>query len=1065
MTLKRPHDVPGPGIVPYQYQVQINGTPTPTQLNNLVKLNTVVHSYSPQESKAQLTLWDPGSVVTPSQLPSYAMPIPKIADEVVISVQWDMNDTNRIVFRGKIDTLSDSISPDGKQYDCSVMMDSQRLNEQHVTMACNLLNDPISNPAPTFDVATGDRVIARRLTIYEIVERIMGFPDAWGTSPYFTFSDIDWGDLATHPSCGKFIPTNIVFTDAPKADAIRDTLKKAGSYDLHYDPAYGSRGRFRVVHLDLAANRCGRLWNLTYPPSAGSTSDGIGIDYASQLDIKADGTEWSSKQSANVSRVTSSPIRFYTGNQIIPEMIENTFTEDPDTHVRTAVPEVDRLRAVESDTVEMQKARAVNPDNVFYRFQDPNSLFEDTRKFQEYPVGIPLFPDWNIFEDFLPEMISVVGVSPASNLPTGVTVDDYKWQTAYEPMTRGHQRAAGLRRPSSLDNLQVYQAWHVEQECPACLGSGLVANIYTADSPNVVLRPWGHDSRRKTPVVTNYIWNPNRFGEPNPSNSNYGLSPWVSSTAQPYPIPWANTCPACRGVGWKPEYKVRNIQPDLVAGSTQANVALAGTDKSEVEIDPEYTAAGPESWGQSQARLIRRLGPQVQLEGYFGNYRLPVAPQKDVDWDTLGKLPTADQRFKFPHPLEGYIQPLATIAGVSGQNASLIPMDWHKTVTVPYTTVLFGEDIDAQIDNQMGRVIFPSPVFIAAEVRSSTIRRLYQKGAMAIEMSHSIKGMPETSAIQAGNPSRDVNGQPLGFWRPARAWLQAFYIKKGWYVRPSHSFKTFAYRNADGVNNTYMAKCMVVDGRWCVEVVKANPASWGDTPVEFGNKDRVVTTSFTDNESIVETTEADFYRMLIPPEAEMTPEELEDHKREIDCDFPRARLLRWERPTSGEVLYEVEMAETTDASEMVQQAMRRPRLYSWRLRDDRSKLMAMAVRRLESANDLLVSGFLKIRGRTIPTDEGLGYIQYPGRGRAAVVKVVHNFSNGFSTDIELTRPEARHGEMPPDDKLTLSDLRKDHNTWLATENRRRMEGDPYMDNLGAGQPSSRFSRIYNPTNR
>lgn len=160
---------------------------------------------------------------------------------------------------------------------------------------------------------------------------------------------------------------------------------------------------------------------------------------------------------------------------------------------------------------------------------------------------------------------------------------------------------------------------------------------------------------------------------------------------------------------------------------------------------------------------------------------------------------------------------------------------------------------------------------------------------------------------------------------------------------------------------------------------------------------------------------------MIPPRADMTPSQLEQAKRDAGCAFPRARLFRWDAPSPGEKMYELEGI--SDA--IADNALQRPRFYSWRLKDDRSKLMSVAVRRLEEANNLHVSGVLQIKGKSHQFHGGLGWVDYPDQARASVSRVTHDFTNGWVINLELTREVARYGETPPVDKANLVDLQNE----------------------------------------
>jgi len=1013
MGLKPSTSIDGHGIHAFDYRVQINGEPGYTSDTNLVRLQHLTIGYDLNDNVAFFQMWDRDSVRLRSGAvpPQYSLPQPAISDQVEIAVRQTPQADWQVVFRGLIDAVTETKSATGMAYNCRAVMDCTRLNETHITLTANLFNDPV-NPQPVFDPESGVLMEAKLKTIYELVEQIMLFKDAWNSTEYFSFQDIFWNGLDASEACGLFVPSDVQFVDTPKGLAIAELLAKAGSYRLHYDPAYGSHGRFVVVKLDLACGYCGDLWDLTYPDVSQAALTGAGDLYAHEADIEEDRTEWTSRSSANVCRITSGPIRFYTGQSIVPEMIENAVDG-----AGSPVADGSRFRAVENDSIADQKARARNAEGAYYRFQHPLKLFEDARTYQQYPVGMPLFPDWNVHEDYLPDVVMLLDVSPQENIPAGKTGADYLYQSEYQPMTRGQQYAMGIQRLGAADNLHSYQAWKTDGACSACNGSGYVAEVYSGGSntPTVTWTSCGPDNRFQKLSVTNYLFDPQDFGDPDAYDGM--LTPWLASVSQPYPIPWKNLCPVCRGVGLKPQYKIRNLQDRLVSG--RANARSMQEAAQEIPLDASYTQVEAETWAQTQNRLTINLSAYVQYEeAILTPHRLPPVAHVNDTWDALGSLAEANRYFDFPHPLTGWTKNLITVAGIAADSprAKLIDPAWDDQVRVPFTTIMTGQEMPASLDPAMGRVIFNQPVFIPAEMKWQTLRMEVTSAKVAYVLDSD--GLVQDQGTQAGNITSNHWGVPLGYWRPAKAWLQAFYIRDNWYEYPEHEPVQFTYTDADGQQNQYVAKAAIVDGCWSVEVAKINPAQWGDQEIEFGNHDRLVQVTLHDASAVIETTEDDLERMLIPPTAGMTPEALEAAKRQAGCDFPRARLFKWEQPSPGEVLYEMEGIAPVFASN----ALARPRLYSWRLRDDRSKLMAMAVRKLEQANDLQVRGSLLIRGRVNDLAGGLGYVDYPDKARAAVVKVTYSFNRGFATTLELTRIEARPGEMPPDDKLRLTDL-------------------------------------------
>lgn len=1060
MTVRESQNIIDSGIVPFAVLVRMfrNGDELGLgpSAGVLAEIQRVVRSYEPSQNEATLMMWDPNSVdqttVTPQTIES--MPIPQQGDEFLITCQ-DSTDMltltaggtpNPVIFRGIITSISEQNTDSGLRYVVTCKSMENRLNEKKVTLQFNTFNDPI-HPSPVFDPNSGTQVQSRTIlrTVADIIKSIMAFQDAWGTPDYLAYTDIIWPlangtSMETDIRCGAFVPRSVSYVNTGKIDAIQQVLDRAGNFKIYYDPSTTDTGKLRIVELNKACNRCGPLWDLSFP--IGSSDSGQGEGYATELDVISDATVWNTDESCNVLRITSSQIRFYTGQYIIPETIENGQKDDPNHPGHSvAATDVDRFVAVEQDSIANQKARAVNQDGVNYRFQHPiEQVFSDPRKIQQYPVGLPLFPDWNPHEDFLPETKLLVGVMPVENqtaLPNNLTPDSYKWEYEFLRYTQGQSNAMGVARLGRSDNLRVYQAWYVKDKCPACHGSGNVAKVYTNDTNTPVItwvpmgapvsitgQAGGTQKQIMKPVASNYIMSPLNFGDPNYDPVAAGLRPWAPSGDNLYPIPSRNLCPYCRGVGWKPDHKLRNFESSLVEART---VTTTATDHvNEVPIDAEFTQTEAETWEQTQNRLIIPIGAYVQLEdAIITQNRLPVAPTTNgnLPWQQLAGV----EAFSFPHPLNGYRFKLCSKIGIQDNDptGNLVPADWNALGM--FTTIRFAQRISQSptVDLNMGRVVFGMPVFIPAEMnwaRPATSDSQYQY-RIILDANGLTRQIPQL---------RRANGIiPVGYWRPARAWLQGFYTKDRFYSRPKEGedgFQPvqFQFTNADGETKNFQAKAMVVDGCWVCEITRFNPTSWGIQPSNPTDQvelitNRVIQMAIDDDEAKIETTEDDLKVCMIPPRADMTPNDLETYKRNAGCAFPRARVFRWDTPSAGEGLYEMEGIDPAVA----QNAFARPRLYSWRLRDDRSKLMNIGCRKLDEANNIRVTGSLIVKGRSVVLNTGLGYVNYPNKGPTAAMRVVYNFSNGFKIEIEVSKQVARFGEIPYDNKVSITDLKNE----------------------------------------
>jgi hypothetical protein len=234
----------------------------------------------------------------------------------------------------------------------------------------------------------------------------------------------------------------------------------------------------------------------------------------------------------------------------------------------------------------------------------------------------------------------------------------------------------------------------------------------------------------------------------------------------------------------------------------------------------------------------------------------------------------------------------------------------------------------------------------------------------------------------------------------------------------------------------FEARSCILDGRYAVEVRKKIPdpnapaPEQGQPPAPGLAPVRVICHSIEDDSFRVEVFENDFWNLTTPPNVDLSADDWANARLNqsytldgtsattqpplgiTPCQFVNGRILRWMGTTPGEAI--VEMAGYTDADHYG--SVLRPKVLTWQLRDDRSRIMGLAMRTLGLLNNVQVTGELVVIGATQDTTTGLGWVNYPNKGLAAVKKLTYNFGSGFQTELELFREEARVGEMPVPDK-------------------------------------------------
>ena len=1056
----------GHGIKPSGYRIEFAYAKDETQFadprnaqwqEHLAVVQSITVSYGADAGVAQFFVWDPKAIDKNAiEKPEQWLVQPKNGDAVRIWVDDGSGET--LAFKGTIRSVHDRRTTSGVIWTCEAISEISRLNEVHFTGDFNFRNDPV-RPQPVFD-ADGT-VHATTYTVKQIVEMILNFPDPWGGGggagggSYFTAASFDWNGLDELERCGRFKPVNISYENQPKGQCIEDVLKKAGNFTFVYNPA---NDKIKIIELNRQCSSCGSQWPIKFA-NLDDDAKGAVVVYAPQYHVEEDNTEWTTRSTYNTVRIVTGKIRFYSGHFIIPETVTGGIDKEgvyvPDYHI------VDDGH----DTADEQKRRARNPDGANYRFVFPVNLgVRDARKLKRHFVGLPLYPNWNIFEDWYPAVIEIDDVLDPDPKPDGYDAQNYKGKAEYQPHCIGDHIAAGNKILGYHDHLHVYQAWAIKGVCKACHGWGLVKKVYQGDAnePELKLVAKGPDGQKRYMVeVSNYIFNPSDFG--NPAADISKLEPFYGANGAPpsaddsalfgtegYPLPWKNTCPVCRGVGYQPAYKIRSIDQELFRG--RSTTATISPDATTLPADPDQTQSGPERWEEANNRLALELGPLIQVEVPINTSKvwLPKfvhrnkpytrAMMPDADHanqqievpgspaDCLDKLPDGsnnqpdERKCKFPHPLK-YVHnhknligtPGVTVAvndpPANGRRDKIVPHDW--TCLVPFTTI--QPSLPCDIDYQTGRVIFRQPLFIPCRKPYLTTQRTSDGKKIRVDRN----GLLMTQAPGRGFYTADETGMPTGYWRPARVWMQFTYSRdrfyhqglKGPFANNEIETITLEYTSPDNVKGQYAARAMMIDGCYCLEVRKVNPEN-NTSNVEMSANNRPVQKAYTESESRIEVTEQDFWKLPVAPLHDLAQQAWDEARLDANYDHVMGKAQTWQGTTPGELLVE---SMGWSAADHYGSAMRiKP--HSWHLRDDRPRLLGLAVRRLDSGNDIQVTGSLTLAGLFHDIGGGLGWVNYPDKGKVVVKKVVYNFANGATAELELAREETRIGELPPDDK-------------------------------------------------
>lgn len=1042
MTLQTPQTIEH-GIKPYGYRVQISESndpfvsrQNPIWRDRLANLTSVDISYGVTGTYARFEMWDESIISDEAQRSE--LRIPDNGDRVRVFV--DEGNGEFICFTGIINAINEAVVDSGKKYSIEAMSDIERLSEVNITATFNLDSDPM-NPNPYFD-RFGSIVENRLFSVSEIIRQIMEFGDAWQTDEFFSYDDIEWNGLENSDRCGRFVPGEVSFQDRDKGSAIQETLSRAGNYKLYFNP---ETTKIEIVEINLECNNCGPFWDLKWTDP--TVDDLLPDEYSYDHLVTSDRTEWSTKSTTNTVRVTGSEVEFYSGHNIFADMV----LRDGNTDIAA------NLASNENVTEEQITRNSVNLEGVNYRFFNQTTSSQDNENslpVKQYAFGAPLYPSWNIHEDFLPSFFKIEAV----NFIDGAQFNPNTYLGKYEFDTycAGDAAYHNTLPLSQIDKLKTYEMWHSDGDCPACLGSGLVAEVYSGglNEPVLELVPVD-DAAPNGPQllrVSNYIMNPRDFGGRDAQGNRLpfdGLSPYVDDP-DTYPLPHKNMCPYCKGVGRNPLWKIRNIEPVLFRAPVNG-VRNANNTVKTYTANPSQTKTGPETWDESQSRANRSEAINVQIEEDISTDTfLPARQHSDRDFVSLKNatdIPDSERVHRFPHQLI-YQQNFRKF----GNNIPIVPTDW--VCRVPFTTIVSNSDISPySVDLDLGNVIFNEPQAINCvkkfSDKANSKNKTYNVGPdRAISFADKNGG---------GMFTNDA-GKPTGFWRSSKAWSTYYYKRLYWNnqlsQRPDGTVirtQEIPFETPEGDTELYICRAMIIDGRYAVEVRKRNPTELND----FTTAGRVIQETISDESFKFQTSYNDLFVEPVPPQIHMsegredaivediqlqgyepnvatemfdsmTKEEQDSYgmylyKRDVlKLEFPQGQVFRWERPSVLE-----ENLRTENRSDSSAEDIFRPRRITWFHKDHRCKMITRAINELESNNQLQVSGSVTAVGLAQSTPGGIGWTQYRDRARASISRISYRFgSGGLMTDIELTREEARYGELPPTEQERIIEIER-----------------------------------------
>jgi hypothetical protein len=952
--------------------------------------------------------------------------VPCLGEEVLVkstsvtdkATGWDDEDME-IMFKGIITSRTRQRGANGIVYSIEAQDMKKRLQDEVIKKSYNEVIDNINRP--NFD-SQGELLILERMTVGEILrdiiytasDQLFSFPTydpliywTWDNYTEFNLLGDDFFDFSQVGDLANYIPDSLDFDNETLLEAIYRTVSAAGTYRMIYDPV---TDHLVFTKISVHAEEAGPERHLFYAtadktlPNDDYTYDDVSSSSyrnstTGKVNVISDNSAVSNSEMATVFRPYGGEIDWYSGHYHI----------DPSGREFAMVPNDDSV----------YNLNHYNWDGYKYNFPF-NSLKHIHPSGQYVIVGMPLYPQWNPLKGYSAARIILDDVYELWD-DTFTGAINGSIEAARSSYFAGEEEVHGFTvndalfsESSTLFKLQdgefynsphglVYEAWFPwSGECAYCDGYGAVDSV----------APWG------TNIETYFGDSRDSAGVANrPALVTFDYAFVVDGddvVPTIHPSPHKNICPACKGVGREPRFKVTNI-----------NSGLVDISPSEAKVEDSIVGDGaPVTWEDMVKEFSYSYGPQIQIEKTF--IHTSAGPTK---------MPQAELP---EHPLAG----LMSESHISATEEELTIFAADKQIKTLYPTQISIGDQPTQIDHVRGNVIFDSRYAIQCE---KDIKMIQRKGLDAL-LPKKLIDHGYATAYQDPKELSSLPGSELSYWRPARAWITCTF-KRGSYtndfpeqVASDFDSNTRVGRNPDVIDKDsaiypsgvytsgleYKTKSSIFDNRPFYEIYNEDvlggtctvrPIVRGQTIDEYG------WTIFPDDEMNLPVPSGVNYSWLA---ANSVLQEFKDR----EYFFPTGAIHVMETLKNQEITDDFALEDVGNTAF--------PKKIEWVLRDDRPLLIKHAIRELEKQNDITISGNVVVRGANYDLAQGMGFVEFTDGARANIVKMTHNFTGtAYNTTLELKTEEFRIGEKTEEEKDTIHKLKTQTISYITKEQREK----------------------------
>ena len=947
-----------------------SGTVLPAELHNVIQTSDAT------PGECFFTLEDPVTAQMPNNGPD-PMVVPEIGDEIaIVAHSVDVNDI-KCIFKGFVIDVAHNKNESGNVYSVKCTDMKARMTDTIVTKSYNEIYQIASRPNFTEKDREQTPFEAKAWTVEQIIDdlidtankHVIDISERFQPLAFFEAHDIDYtetDDLKT------FVPSALHFENITLLEALYRTITSAGAYRLVYDP---ETDKLIATKLSTKASHAGPYRTLRFAQADKHSPNEEYIDDG--INVISDNSSKRTSDLATIFRAATSKIEWYTGHYYIAEGHYDYEMDRPNNESRYYLP-------------------LHNWDG--YKYHPPLYTLSDFVEGGESDervyaiVGCPLYPQWDPlkgYQAFEVKMNNVINLENGEKLKTEkgkivpITDDSYRStlysgtmeREGYTQLDKTFPSGKAFEQLVGTDDLSValgftYEAWFPwPGACAYCEGTGAVSSVPYSWKENA--EEWFGFSRD----------NAGRPDKPMMSPFDYGFNEYGSPTR--HPVPWENTCPACRGAGREPRFKITNIINSFMD---------VPPDKTKI-ADSASKPVTQMTWDQMVQDLDNAFGPKVQME------KATEIVACDVHSDS--NMPQ--------HSLAG-------VSSLTGPSVDLFPVDkrhpYNDKIHAIYRTQI-AINVDANIDHKRGNVVFNHRAGITCRKPIVTIKTEVGKKKDGDKVETTVYHIKDEDN-KTVYVDQLVDPRQYTFWRPARAWISCYFTREKFFddlegVRGNPA--TISMYNPDEERDTsYRAAMQVWDGMAVYEIKDSFP----DDETEFNT--RPVIKGISMNNMRWQIYPDDAHKLLFPLSEKLDwsgdSDSLPVMEHKAGYWFTEAAVHTAE-PLRN---YEAELLGKTVKEDGIMRNNLFGKPVKWLMRDDRAKLIKVAVKELERRNNIQITGHITIRGTAFDLSRGMGYVTFEDGLHSCIVKIEHDFSSGgFVTHLELSTEEMRLGQPREED--------------------------------------------------